>query len=315
MSLLSHYWTISPRLRHAWKPLPAPETRPWETAMDDPWAGRVRISGFLREEPGADELLVLVHGLGGSTESHYMLRGARAARAAGLSCLRINLRGCDRQGGDYYHAGLTADLHAAFTAEDLRNYRRIYLIGYSLGGHVVLRLATEEGDRRIAAVAAVCAPIDLARSQEAIDSPPFWLYRRYLLASLNDIYTVVAARRAPRPVPFPVERLKEIKTLRDWDERIVAPRHGFTGASDYYARASVAPRLADLRVPALLLNSESDPMVPAWTVRPALERSAPKLEVHWVRRGGHVAFPRWARTGLGEGSVDEQLIGWLRRVR
>ena len=81
MSLLAHYWTISPRLRHAVRPLRGPETRPWEAGVDDPGMGRVRISGSLREVPGSEELLVLVHGLGGCTGSHYMLRGALAGSA------------------------------------------------------------------------------------------------------------------------------------------------------------------------------------------------------------------------------------------
>jgi predicted alpha/beta-fold hydrolase len=262
--------------------------------MDDPQVGPVRLTGHLRELPG-DDLLVLVHGLGGSVDSHYMIRGAKAAEAAGLSCLRVNLRGADRGGDDYYHAGLTGDLHAALASPEAGRFRRIWVIGYSLGGHVVLRTATEGVDPRLQAVAAVCAPVDLELSVVEIDSPGFWLYRRYLLRSLSDIYRAVAARR---PVPYPVERLGEIRTIREWDDRVVAPRHGFADAADYYARMSVAPWLPELRIPALLLNSECDPMVPARAVRPALERESPNLRVDWVR-GGHVAFP------------DTEVIAWL----
>jgi hypothetical protein len=305
MSALGHFWTIAPRLRHGVRPLPIPEWRPWETSLMDPVAGTVPVTGRLREAPGSDEVLVVVHGLGGCTESHYMYRAAVAAEAAGLSCLRINLRGCDRQSGDFYHAGLTADLHAALASEELSRYRRIFLLGYSLGGHVVLRLATEEADPRLAAAAAVCSPLDLALSQREIDAPSRWVYRRYLLGNLLRIYAAVAARR---PVPIPVEEAARLPTLRAWDDHIVAPRHGFADAADYYVRASVAPRLADLRVPALLLNSEADPMVPAGPVRAALKGGAPRLEVRWVDGGGHVAFPQ----SLG---VEAQLIGWLRSPR
>lgn len=272
--------------------------------------GPVRLSGRFREVPGSEEAILLVHGLGGSVESHYARRGALAAEAAGLSCLRINLRGSDLNGDDYYHAGLTADLHAALACAELLPYRRLYAMGYSLGGHLALRLATEEADPRLAAVAALCSPVDLARSQQEIDAPGRRLYRHYLLENLKRIYGTVAARR---PVPFPVARLGEIRTIYEWDERIVAPRHGFTGAADYYARASVASRLGGVRVPALLLNAEDDPMILAHTVRPLLERPFANLEVRWVR-GGHVAFPRRVDTGLGEGNgVDAQVIGWLRR--
>jgi uncharacterized protein len=315
MSLLGHYWTIVPRLRHGFRPLLAPEGRAWETSLADPLTGRVPVTGWLRERPGNEELAVLVHGLGGSTASHYMVRGALAADAVGLSCLRLNLRGCDRQSHDFFHAGLTADLHAALASEELRRYRRIYVIGYSLGGHVTLRLATEDLDSRVAAVAALCAPLDLSLSQQAIDAPARWPYRRYLLNSLVDIFTSVSARR---PQPLTAEEVSRIRTIREWDDRVVAPRHGFADAGDYYARASVAPRLGSLRVAALLVNSEGDPMVPAKAVRSVLTGSAPRLEVRWVAEGGHVSFPRRLDVGLGNGltgelGVDAQVLGWLRR--
>ena len=293
MDLMPHLWTLSPRIRHAMRPARAPESRPWETRV-----GTVRLTGRLRELPG-DDLLVLVHGLGGGTDSHYMIRGAHAAEAAGLSCLRVHLRGADRLGEDYYHAGLTADLHAVLASPETARYRRILMVGYSLGGHVVLRLATEEADPRLSAVAAVCSPVDLGLAGQEIDSPGFWLYRRYLLRSLSDIYRAVAARG---PVPYPVEKIGAIRTIREWDDRIVAPRHGFSDAADYYQKMSVAPRLPELRVPALLLNSDCDPMVPARAVRPALERDSPRLRVEWVR-GGHVAIP---------GGFDARVIDWLR---
>jgi len=297
--LTGHLWTIAPRLRHAVRPFGCPAASAWETIVDDPQAGPVRLTGRWREVPGSEEALVLVHGLGGSIDSHYMPRGAAAAEAAGLSCLRLNLRGSDRLGEDYGHAGLTADVHAALASPELAGYRRLYVIGYSLGGHVVLRLATEEIDSRVAAVAALCAPVDLARSQVEIDSPPLWIYRKYLLTSLKDVYAAVAARR---PVPFPVSRLDEIRTFLQLDDHLIAPRHGFAGAADYYARVSVAPLLGTLRIPALLLNSELDPMVPARAVRPALTGASPRLHVAWLR-GGHVAFPA---------EVEAQVIEWLR---
>jgi len=318
MSLLGHYWTIAPRLRHSLRPGMAPEARAWETSLEDPVTGRVPVTGWLRE-PGRDsgsisdceEIVVLVHGLGGCTESHYMLRGAQAAEAAGLSCLRLNLRGCDRQSHDFFHAGLTADVHAALASEEVRRYRRVYVIGYSLGGHVALRLATEDVDSRVAGVAALCAPLDLSLSQQAIDAPARWPYRRYLMSSLIDIFAAVAARR---PQKLTAAQAARIRTIREWDDLVVAPRHGFADADDYYARASVAPRLGDLRVPALLVNSEGDPMVPAKPVRSVL-RPAPRLEVRWVAGGGHVSFPQGLDIGVQDDGVgvDAQVLGWLRR--
>ena len=302
MSIRGHLWTIAPSLRHRLRPLPLPVPRPWETAVADPLRGTVRLTGLLREVPGSDEVLILVHGLGGGSDSHYLSSGVAAAEAAGISSLRVNLRGADRLGEDFYHGGLTADLHAALASPELRGYCRVYALGYSLGGHLALRLGSEEGDPRLAAVAGICAPLDLALAQKELDAPPLWLYRHYLLNGLKDIYAAVAARH---PMALPAAAARRIPTLREWDDRVVAPRHGFAGAADYYARESVAPRLPALRVPALLLNSEHDPMVPARAVRAALTRPAPRLEVRWIPGGGHVAFPR----AMG---VDGRVVGWLR---
>ncbi len=318
--LWPHFWTLAPRLRHMARPEPVPAAEPWQATVADPVVGPVRLTGLLRREPagapsngdaastrgevlegddgGSGELVVLVHGLGGTFGSHYMRRGARAAQAASLSCLRLNLRGADYSGEDFYHAGLTADLHAALASPDLRRYRRIYLLGYSLGGHLVLRYATEGGDPRVVAAAAVCAPLDLGRAQEAIDAPGTWLYRRYLIANLTRVYAAVAARR---PLPLPVDAVARMRKLRDFDEHVVAPRHGFSGAADYYARASVAPHLAALRLPSLLVNTIGDPMVRASAVRPALAPPAPRLHVRWAAEGGHVGFPAGVDLALDGG--------------
>jgi len=307
MPIRGHLWTLAPRLRHRLRPPRLPAARPWETALADPVRGTVRLTGLLCEVPGSDEVLILVHGLGGCSDSHYLSAGVAAAEAAGISSLRLNLRGADRRGEDFYHGGLTADLHAALASPELQRYSRVYALGYSLGGHVALRLGTEEGDPRLAAVAAICSPVDLALAQAEIDAPPLWIYRRYLLDGLKDIYDSVAARHPAlgRAVPLPPAEVRRIRTIREWDDRVVAPRHGFADAADYYARASVAPRLPYLRVPALLLNSEQDPMVPARAVRPALQCPAPRLTVRWIAGGGHVAFPR----ALG---VDGWVVEWLR---
>ena len=311
--VLGHYFTIAPWLRHRLgTPGEIPGTR-WETSLVDPKVGRVRLSGVLSEEPDADTVLVVVHGLGGGIHSHYVYRAALAAEAAKMACLRLSLRGADRRGEDFYHAGLTADLHAAMASRGLERYRRIFLLGYSLGGHVVLRYATESFDPRIGAVAAVCAPLDLERSAQAIDRFASLVYRRYLLHTLREIYEKVAELRA---VPIPVRQARRVRTLREWDTKTVAPRHGFESAEHYYAEMSVAPLLRKIAIPALLVYAEKDPMVPAEIVRPCLEGLPPNVEVRWVERGGHVGFP--AKLDPGQRAprgLASQIIGWLETHR
>ncbi|HEX2252360.1 MAG TPA: alpha/beta fold hydrolase [Thermoanaerobaculia bacterium] len=309
--LSGHLWTLAPLVRRA---DPSPPSVRWQTSVEDPQAGPVRLTGRWSEVPGAEEAVVLVHGIAGSHDAVYMRRGAAAAVAAGISCLRINLRGADRSGEDYYHAGLTADLAAAVASPELAPSRRLFLLGYSLGGHVALRLATEAPDERIAAVAAICSPVDLALGQRMIDSRRATPYRRHVLRGLRQIYAPVAARRADL-VPVSVETARRIRTMREWDHRVVAPRHGFASAEDYYRQVSVARRLDDLAVPALLVRSDADPMIPAAGLVAALAGvEAPRLTVQWVT-GGHLGFPRKLVVGSeAVPGLDPWVLAWLRRA-
>nr|WP_240807352.1 alpha/beta fold hydrolase [Polyangium spumosum] len=258
----------------------------------------------------SETLLVVVHGLGGDVRSHYVLTAASAAEAAGLASLRLNLRGSDRTGEDIYHAAITQDLHAALASAELARYARVLLLGYSLGGHIVLRAATEKGlDARVRAVAAVCPPLDLSVGARAIDEPGRLVYRRHVLAAIKEIYAEVAARK---PVPLPIAEARRIATIRDWDEHIVAPRFGFRGADHYYGESSVAPRLTGIEVPSLVVAAEHDPMVPADTLRPVLSGARPPLEVRWIDRGGHVGFPARVDLGFpGPGGLEDQVVAWL----
>ncbi len=284
---------------------------PWSVEIADPVVGSVRLSGRLRAIPGSSTLLVLVHGLGGSTESTSMLHAARVADDLGLSTLRLNLRGADGRGEDIYHAGLSSDLARVLVSPRLADFDQILLFGFSLGGHVSLRFATEVADRRLRAVAAACAPLDLDCSVAAVDRPSGWLYRRYVLAGLCAMYAEVAARRE---LPMTVAEARRIRTLREWDRNTVVPRFGFDSPEDYYRKAGVGSRLDRLRVPALLVAAEDDPMVPPEAVHNGLAGAPEQLSVRWVRHGGHLAFP--AGLDLGQDApagLAGQVIGWLAR--
>lgn len=273
--------------------------------------GEVKVTGRLAE--GGEDLVVVIHGLGGSHRSYYAVHAARAAARAGFACLRLDLRGADRTGDDLYHAGLTADVHAALASPRLAAYRRIHLWGFSLGGHVALRAATEACDPRVVSVAAICPPMDLRAGVEVIDRPNGALYRRHVLRGLVDIFEQVARRG--RPLPISVQEARRIRRIADWDERVIAPHFGFEGARGYWRDTSVGPHLSALRVPALVVSAEEDPMVATRTVRPWVER-AETVRAVFVAEGGHVGFPPGTDLGLGsDGDVDEQVLGWLRDPR
>lgn len=308
--MLGHLWTIGPTLRHRLLPRAAPMSSAWSTTLHDPQVGPVRLSGRLAQLPGAGELVVLIHGLGGAIDSQYVIKAAQAAAAAGIDSLRLALRGADRTGEDFYHAGLVADLEAALRSPALAGYEKVYVLGFSLGGHMTLRWALTPSDPRVRAVASVCAPLDLAAGCAAIDRPRGAVYRAHVLAGLREIYAAVAARR---PVPTPLPAIAAVTTIRAWDRLAVVPRHGFCSADAYYASQSVGPRLRALALPALIVSATGDPMVPAATVAPHLRGLPDHVRAHWVA-GGHVGFRAGLDLGLGERpGLEHQIFAWLRR--
>jgi predicted alpha/beta-fold hydrolase len=305
--LAGHGWTIGPWLLHEVRPTLAPSSVAWSTVLEDPKIGAVKLTGLLRQK-GAS-LALLVHGLGGEVEASYMARAACAADEAGLSCLRLCLRCADRSGEEYYHAGLTADLHAAIASPTLARYERIFLFGYSLGGHVALRYAVDAPDPRVAAVAAVCPPLDLDASARAFDRPACELYRRYILRALYEIYESVARRRQ---VPIPVALARRVRLIREWDQLVIAPRYGFRDAEHYYRSVSVGPWLPELRVPSLLVFARHDPIVPESAVSPALALRAQRTIVRFTERGGHVGFPAKLDLGFGPAlGLEGQVMSWF----
>jgi hypothetical protein len=313
-AISGHLWTIAPWLRHQLRPGPAPATERFRCSVPDARLGAVSLAGRIRHVPDAGALLVVVHGLGGCSTSHYAVAAALAAERARLSCLRIDLRGASGDGEDFYHGGLDADLAAVLAAPEVQRYPHVYVLGYSMGGHLALRLAALRDTPRLRAVVALCPPLDLGATGASLDRSDKWIYRQHVLRGLRETVGAVALKR-PELVPIGVRGLAEIRTLREWDERVVAPRHGFRSADHYYAEASVAPHLGRIELPALMVQAEADPMIPASTVRPALAHASKALTVRWVDRGGHVGFPARTDLTLGEpGSVEAQAIAWLCRA-
>ena len=290
----------------------APRGEPWSTTLQDGHAGRVSLHGELRREPGPTcrRCLLSVHGPVRSFDRPYCVRAAHAAQRPGWSCLRFGLRGTDRQGDDFYHGGLWADVHAAVSSEALADFEALYVLGYSLGGHVTLRYAIEGPAARVRAVAAVCAPLDLSLSSQHIDAPGCYVYRRHVLSGLNEIYAAVAGQRS---VPTPLPNVLRAQSLRTWDSLTVVPRFGFENVADYYGSMSVGPSLARLQVPSLLVQSTFDPMVPPWTYERYLTAPLPRLEVRRYPAGGHVAFPPVLDPGGRSAQLEALILEWFQR--
>ena len=302
-----HLWTIAGTL---W-PASAPPSEPWSCFVPAPW-GQVRIEGRITRVPGASHIAIIVHGFAGSHRSGSVQRTAHACSKAGISSLRLSLRGADACGEDIYHAGLVEEVHAAIVSPEVTAYDNVVLIGHSLGGHVVLNVARTYAPK-LRAVAAIGTPLDLSVGCASIDRLRATGYREHILLTLRRVYRAFLARH-PEQAPADLRVVERLRTIRAWDEHVVIRRHGFASVDDYHVSQSVARHLHALTVPALYLGSAQDPMVPYATVEPILRRAPSSVEVHIVDGGGHVVFPRRVNLGLpADAGADAQVLAWLRR--
>jgi len=260
-----------------------------EFAMGD-GSGDVLLGILQRPEAATQRpLVVLIHGLTGSAESSYVRASARHLLGLGYPVLRLNLRGAGPTRGRcrfVYHAGRSEDLRQALGSMDGRLAGKgLFLVGYSLGGNMLLKFLGEAGRRAILLGAvSISAPIDLAAARLAIEKRRNRIYQRYLLARLKE-----EASALPTGAPAPAE-LERITTIYQFDDRFVAPRAGFSGADDYYRRCMALAFLPEVAVPTLVIHSRDDPWIPFAAYRDFDWRSNPRLVPLFPRHGGHVGF-------------------------
>ncbi|MGB6745320.1 MAG: alpha/beta fold hydrolase [Terracidiphilus sp.] len=277
-----------------------------EAVEVDPSDGsRVRCHCHWQPEPVRAERLttILVHGLEGSSDSRYMQGIAARAWAAGMNVVRMNMRNCgesDALTPTLYHSGLSADVGAVvdhFTAKF--GLRSVALVGYSMGGNLVLKLAGEWGNRPpLAAVATVCPVIDLAPCADALHEPANRIYEAHFLRRLMQRFHRKAALF---PAIFQTAGIGPVRSIREFDDKIVARYCGFRDADDYYYRAASA-RVADrIAVPTLILVAQDDPFVRLFPETRASLLANPHITLVEPRHGGHCAF-------LGRGAGDD--IHW-----
>ncbi|HEU5073990.1 MAG TPA: alpha/beta fold hydrolase, partial [Polyangiaceae bacterium] len=275
MSLSGHYFTLRQHFSRLVEPGLPDDVTHWEQPGFDHHGFPMLLCGAFAGA-SAQELVIVLHGLGGSISSRYMVRALRAARAHGISCLLLNARGAGNSSGNIAHAGLVDDLALALSSESLRGYERVYLLGYSMGGHVALRYASHDPDPRVRSVAALCSPLDLAASMRAFDRALLNPYRTYVLGGLTAQFARYA--RSGR-APISIERARRIRRIFEWDRDVVAPVFGFDSPWAYYEQCSAANALDALVIPALYVGTRNDPMIPYDTVASALERANPDLSV------------------------------------
>ncbi|MES2220555.1 MAG: alpha/beta fold hydrolase, partial [Acidobacteriota bacterium] len=274
--------------------LPVPESTIVE--VDPETQSRVRCHCHWQPEEVRSErmTLLLVHGLEGSSQSQYMLGNADKAWRAGWNVIRMNMRNCggtEMLSPTLYHSGLSGDVRAVaeFFAHRF-NLNRMAWAGYSMGGNMVLKAAGEYGDSAphwLRAVIGVSPVLDLQPSADALHDARNRIYEWNFLRNMLARY-----RRKAELLPdlFSLANCKLVRSIRSYDEHIVAPNCGFLGADDYYERAASARVLDCIAVPTLILHALDDPFIRILPGTLEKIQANPHIAFIETRHGGHCGF-------------------------
>jgi predicted alpha/beta-fold hydrolase len=286
----AHAMTVFARVARPW-PRPPQRRERWELPDGD-FLDVDRTPG-----PGPDApVLVVLHGLEGSSRAPYVRGLVAGASRHGLSTVAVNFRGCSGEENRlprFYHSGETGDLaHVVDRLTSERPGRPLLLAGFSLGANVTAKWLGERGDAlpaELRAAAAISPPFDLAACARALDGPGFWnlVYRERFLRQLRE----KALAKAPRfPGLFDVPAIRSARTFAAFDGVVTARLHGYASAEDYWQRCSSGRFLPGVRRPLLALTASDDPIAPLDPASAAAARANPAVSLEVTRRGGHVGF-------------------------
>jgi hypothetical protein len=307
------FGNLLPRADH----LPAPQQEIVEVAPASAEIGSSSLICLCHWQPDTADAptAIIVHGLEGSANSQYVVGNANKLWAAGWNVVRMNMRNCgnssywsggyseDRAAGDprsldpdsicptLYHSGLSGDVRAvAWHMVRTRGVSRIAILGYSMGGNMVLKLAGELGEDampEVRACVAVSPAADLSASADALHRPINRLYERRFLRALERHYL---HKVSLYPQRYSVARAYNLDSIREFDEYITAHYSGFRGAEDYYMRSSASQFVAQVSIPTLVLHALDDPFIRLLPQTRDELRANPNVSLIETRHGGHCAF-------------------------
>jgi predicted alpha/beta-fold hydrolase len=306
MTLVPRYWPRDISL--AGLPL---QSRLFQTERDTQLLGFCHWQDDRKTSPTA----ILVHGLEGCSESRYMRGIAAKAYRAGFNVVRMNQRTCggtEHLTPTLYNSGLSGDYRAVVKElAQQGGLDRIWLIGYSMGGNLVLKAAGEMGgsEPALAGVAAVCPTIDPTVCARALEEPRNWIYHRHFLTRLK---SRLRRKAALFPGRWDLSGLDAVTRISEFDDRYTARDGGYRDVADYYDRAGARHVLDTITVPTLIITAQDDPFIPyAMFTVPLIQRHA-KIRVVAPRYGGHCGFFHWSRSGEDAYWAENRIVNFLR---
>jgi predicted alpha/beta-fold hydrolase len=258
-----------------------------------------RLLGHCHWQPGkpkAAPVVVIVHGLEGSSDSNYVLGVADKAFQRGFHAVRLNQRNCggtEALSPTLYNSGMSADYRAVF--EELSNgdgFEQVFFAGYSMGGNLVTKMAGEFGSavpQALRGAGVVCPAIDLGASADALNRTENYLYQWRFVSGLMSRY---ARKQKLFPDRYPQNgsRSRPIRTVREFDDFITAPQFGYRDAQDYYDHVGAKRVAANVRLPFLMITAKDDPFVTYASFLAARISDNPAIQFVAATHGGHCAF-------------------------
>jgi len=305
MTLIPRWWP-----RENTPPNMPTEQRTFKVTVETKLLTKCHWQSFPSNQP----TVLLIHGLEGCTESHYMIGLAHKIWAKGWNCIRINQRNCgdsEHLTPTLYHNGLSQDygqIIQEITEQD--GCKHIWLIGYSMGGNLTLKLAGEIGDGlpSLQGVAAVCPNIQPALCVRALQRPSNWIYHEHFIRSLKAKLT----RKAQLyPGKWDLSHLRKIDTMWEFDHVYTAPDGGYHDAEDYYAKSAAQNVLHTITIPTLIITAQDDPFIPASIFEQSLLKEHPFIQLLSPQHGGHCGFFQCRQPHEDYFWAENRILEWI----
>jgi predicted alpha/beta-fold hydrolase len=301
MTVVPRYWSRGPLLAGI-----RVEPRIFTTAP------HTQLLGYChwQENQCAAQTVVLLHGLEGCSDSHYMHGIAAKAYEAGLNVVRMNQRTCggtEHLAPTLYNSGLSEDYRSVVRELASEQLNRIWLIGYSMGGNLVLKAAGEMGrtESALAGTIAVCPNIDPTQCVVELERPANWIYHQHFLTRLK---ARLQRKAALSPGKWDLSGLDDISFISEFDDRYTAPDGGYRSGADYYNRAGARHVLGSIAVPTTIITAQDDPFIPySMFAIPAIHRN-PHIRLIAPSHGGHCGFFQTRRTDEDRYWVENRII-------
>lgn len=239
-------------------------------------------------------LVVLLHGLAGDINSHYIQGLMAVLKQQNLPCVLMHFRGCNGKPNKLaraYHSGDTADLAEVIGMLQQRFPKMpLAAVGFSLGANVLVKYCGEQAEQNpLRAAVAVCPPLSLAACAKRINQGSSKIYQSYLLKRLKSATLQKLASHPEFPLSLTPEQIQGMRSIEEFDEHYTAPIHGFVNAKEYYQRASGMAFLKQICIPTLIIHAKDDPFLTDAVIPQAADLS-PFIDYQLCQNGGHVGF-------------------------